>query len=161
PGTQSRAWPILPCHARLCRAFAGLDVGVGLRGRVHAGEAALDGAAGETVHAEAAGRFTATVEARDDVARHVDDLALRGDAQADARVVHDGRRPGRVEGRLLDLVLGARLVEVGIGARVDEAVVARHRRLEDLHGHRVPHELVLDVRGELGDGVAGEEEALG
>jgi hypothetical protein len=63
-----------------------------------AGDVALASGAGEPVLAEAAGRLAAAIEAADDLAVDVDDLAGGIDAQASAGVVDDRGCPSRIEG---------------------------------------------------------------
>ena len=77
-----------------------------------AGDVALASGAGDPVLAEAAGRLAAAIEAGDDLAVHVDDLAGGIDAQAGARVVNDRGCPGRIEGWFLDPMPWGRLVEI-------------------------------------------------
>ena len=60
------------------------------------------------------------------MALQVDDLAFAVDPETCEAVVKNGRGPGGVKRRLLDFVLGARLAEVGVLARIDKPVVASH-----------------------------------
>ena len=68
---------------------------------------ALAGGARQAVLAEAARRLAAAIKPGNDLAVHVDHLAVGVDAQARARVVNHRRRPGGIEGRLGDLVAAA------------------------------------------------------
>src|SRR5215472_16921255 len=86
------------------------------RGGIVACDAALHDASSHPVHAEAAGRFTATIEAWNDVAVQVDHLTFGIDAQPGARIMNHGRGPGRMKRSRLNFELWAWLSEVRIFA---------------------------------------------
>src|SRR5260370_41898199 len=88
-----------------------------------AGDVALAGGAGEAVLAEAAGGFAAAIEPRDDLAVHVDHLALAVDAKSGARVMHHRRRPGGVEWRVGGLFPPARLSGIPADAGIAERIL--------------------------------------
>src|SRR5579863_3712963 len=102
----------VPAPTRVKRSFSSrvsigdllpLDFRAFSRG-VLAGYIALAGGAREPMLAEAARRLAASIEPGDDRAVHIGYLALAIDAQADARVVNDRRRPRGVERRRRDLI---------------------------------------------------------
>src|SRR5262245_40947096 len=85
-----------------------------VRGGVCPGDVSLGAAAAQPVLVEAAGRFAATVEARDHLALHVQYLALRVDPKTSPGIVHERRSPGGVERRRLNLVPGPGLAKIHV-----------------------------------------------
>src|SRR5579862_1896152 len=73
---------LLPARAATRRTCLHLH---GFGGRILAGDIALASGPCEPVLAEAARRLAASIEPGDDLAIHIDHLALAIDAQADAR----------------------------------------------------------------------------
>src|SRR6516165_8998891 len=124
-----------------------------------ASDVTLASGAGQPVLAEAAGRLAAAIEAGDDLAVNIDDLAGGIDAQAGAGVVDYRGCPGRIEGWFLDPMPRGRLVEIRIDPAFDKGIVPRHGLFEIGRRHR--HALVLhdDLLGEIGEPVGAEEEA--
>src|SRR6266851_2101586 len=92
--------------------------------RMSCGDASEGEAAGKAMLRKAALALANRIEPLDDLAADIHDLRIRAGAQTRERVVQDRRRPGGIERRLLDLVERFRLLEVGIGARDDEGIVA-------------------------------------
>ena len=102
-------------------SMPGLSGFSSLRGRVFAGNVPLGRAAAQPMLVEATGRFAATVQAGDHLAKHVHYLALRVDPEASARVVDERRGPGGVEWRRPDFIPGHGLAEIHITTGVHKA----------------------------------------
>src|SRR5882672_3893010 len=128
-----------------------------LRGRVPAGDAALHGAARQTVQAESPRGLASAVEARNNIAVKVYHLALRVDPETGARVVDDGRGPSGMERRRLNLKFWRGLSEVGILARVHKRVVPRNGILQRIGRHRLSLIFVRDFPSQFRDCACGEE----
>lgn len=80
-----------------------------LRRRVDAGDKALGRAAAHAVLIESAGGLAGAIETGDDLAVHVDHLALRIDSEPGPRIVHHRSRPGGIDGQgLFRQKVGAR-----------------------------------------------------
>ncbi len=100
------------------------------------------------------------VEPLDGLATDVHDFAVGIGPQARECVVQDRGRPGRIERRLLDLVERRRLLEVSVGARRHEGIVAADGLLQDRARHRPLLVGALDLAGELRERVGAEEETI-
>src|SRR5688572_28086642 len=131
-----------------------------LAGCMHSRDVALSESSTVPVLTESARGFAGGVEAGNDLAGEVEDLACGVDAQAGPGVVEHRRRPGGIEGRLLDLELGCRFAEVGVATRVDKAVVPRHRLDQVAWRHGNPLIRHDDHRRELLQRVCLEEESV-
>src|SRR6187551_3166648 len=94
-------------------------------------KAARDEVSAQPMLGEATHGFSSRIEARDDLAVNVDHLLVSVDPESGKRVMEDGSRPCRIEGRLLDLEHRFGLLEVRVHARGDEGVVPLHSVLQD------------------------------
>src|SRR5439155_1121902 len=96
---------------------------------------------------ESARGLARAIEPGDDLAIHVQHLALAVDPQTRAAVVHERRAPSGVEWRRLDLVPGYRLAEIQVRAGVHKRIVALHRCLQGGAVHRLLLIWILDGGG--------------
>src|SRR6267378_6668133 len=115
----------------------------------------------DAVLTEAARGVAARIEAGNDLAVQVDDLRAGVDPYARIGVVKRQRVPRRIEWRFGDLVHRPRLLEISIGAGVDEGIVAFHRFAQGRAWHWPPLVLVDDLGGQLLDRIGAEEVAGG
>src|SRR5205807_8876534 len=105
-------------------------------------------------------RFAAGIEAGDYIAAGIDDLAAGICAKPRQRVVQDRRCPGGIERWLLYFVRRRRLLEVGIGTRCDERIVAVHRLLQDRARDRLLLVRIFDSGPKLRDRIGAVEIAV-
>ena len=82
------------------------------KGSFPAGNAAEDNDPGQAMQSESTSRLAGGIKSWYDLAMNIEYLAFAVDPEASEAIVQDGRRPGGVKRRRLDLVFRRRLSEV-------------------------------------------------
>src|SRR4029453_1679550 len=116
---------------------------------VKSSDPARDEVSAQAMLRQATHGFSSGIEAGDDLTEDIYHLLVRVDPEAGERIMENGSRPRRMEGRRLDLVHRFGLLEVGVDSRSHEGVVPLDGLLKDRSRHRPLLVRIVDVGRQL------------